>query len=104
MLFPLKKNVVMNKTTNFYVVSIIDITKHVLWCLNDTAVLLTKNKIRAVKKNLFSQSFEEQFYMKIERVQTEFDACSVDLSSVLVRAIREECLLSSDQENMACNI
>ena len=68
---------------------------------DDTAVLLMKNEIKAVRKLVFTVIRRT---MKIGRMQTEFDACSVDLSSVLVWAIREQCLLSSDQENMEFNI
>ena len=64
-------------------------------------MLLTKNEIKAVRKLVFTVIRKT---MKIGRMQTEFDACSVDLSSVLVWAIREQCLLSSDQENMEFNI
>ena len=68
---------------------------------SDTAVLLTKNEIKAVKKMVFSVVRRT---MKIEKIKTEFQACSIDLSSVLVWAIREQCLLSSDQETMEFNI
>ena len=42
--------------------------------------------------------------MKIDRMDTQFDACDVDLSVVLVWAIRKQCLFSSDTENMEFNI
>ena len=62
MLSRLKKNVAMNKTTKFCVVSIIDSTKHVLWCSNDTAVLLTKSEIiKAVKKTGFLSHSKNKF-------------------------------------------
>ena len=64
-------------------------------------MLLTKNEIRAVKKLVFSVVRRT---MKIQKMKTEFDACSVDLSSVLVWAIREQRLVSSDQDRIEFNI
>ena len=77
------------------------------WCSiilqqsSDTALLLTKNDIKAVKKLVFSVVRKT---MKIEKMKTDFHAWGVDLASVLVWAIREQCLLSSDHESMEFNI
>ena len=68
---------------------------------SDTPVLLTKNEIKAVKRMVFSVVRKT---MKIQKMNTEFDACSVDLSSVLVWAIREQRLVSSDQDSIEFNI
>ena len=68
---------------------------------SDTPVLLTKNEIKAVKKMVFSVVRRT---MKIQKMKTEFDAFSVDLSSVLVWAIREQHLVSSDQDKIEFNI
>lgn len=67
----------------------------------DTPVLLTKNEIKAVKKLVFSVVRKT---LKITKMDTDFDACDVDLSGVLVWAIREQCLFSSDTEGMEFNI
>ena len=75
--------------------------KYIFQRSSDTAVLLTKNEIKAVKKMVFSVVRQT---LKIKKMNTDFHACSVDLSSVLVWAIREQCLVSSDQETMEFNI
>ena len=64
-------------------------------------MLLTKNEIRAIKKLIFSVVRKT---LKIDRMNTQFDACDVDLSAVLVWAIREQRLFSSDTEDMEFNI
>ena len=64
-------------------------------------MLLTKNEIRAIKKLIFSVVRKT---LKIDRMDTQFDACDVDLSAVLVWAIREQRLFSSDTEDMEFNI
>ena len=67
----------------------------------DTPVLLTKNEIKAVKKLVFTVVRKS---LKITKMDTDFDACDVDLSGVLVWAIREQCLFSSDTDDMEFNI
>ena len=68
---------------------------------SDTPVLLTKNEIKAAKKLLFSVVRKT---MQVRKLNTDFHACGVDLSSVLVWAIREQHLHSSDTENLEFNI
>lgn len=65
-------------------------------------MLLTKNEVKAVKKVVFSVVRKT---LKIAKVgDADFDACDVDLSSVLVWAIREQRLHSCDPEDMEFNI
>ena len=68
---------------------------------SDTAVLLTKNEIRAVKKLVFKVV---RTTLSIQKMDTDFHSCGVDLSSVLVWAIREQRLYSSDTVDMEFNI
>ena len=42
--------------------------------------------------------------LKITKMDTDFDACDVDLSGVLVWAIRQQQLFSTDTEGMEFNI
>ena len=53
-------------------------------CSSDVAVLLTKNEIRAIKKLVFKVV---RTTMSIQKMDTEFHSCGVDLTSVLVWAI-----------------
>lgn len=69
--------------------------------VEDTPVLLTKNEIKAVKRLVFSVVRKT---LKITKMDTDFDACDVDLSGVLVWAIREQRLFSSDTEGMEFDI
>jgi len=69
--------------------------------VEDTPVLLTKNEIKAVKKLVFSVVRKT---LKITKMDTDFDACDVDLSGVLVWAIREQRLFSANTEGMEFNI
>ena len=78
----------------------------ILACLQrtgDTAVLLTKNEIRAVKKLVFKVV---RTTLSIQKMNTDFHSCGVDLASVLVWAIREQRLYSSDitNTNMEFNV
>ena len=68
---------------------------------SSTAVLLTKNEIRAVKKLVFTVVRKT---MSIQKMKTDFHSCGVDLSLVLVWAIREQRLFSSDADTMEFNI
>lgn len=68
---------------------------------SDTAVLLTKNEIKAVKKLVFKVV---RTTMSIQKMNTDFHSCGVDLASVLVWAIREQRLWSSDTDTMEFNI
>ncbi|KAL9970998.1 hypothetical protein ACROYT_G023472 [Oculina patagonica] len=68
---------------------------------SDTAVLLSKNDIRAVKKLVFKVVRRT---MSIQKMGTEFHSYGVDLASVLVWAIREQRLFSSDTDTMEFNI
>jgi len=54
---------------------------------SDTAVLLTKNEIRAVKKLVFKVV---RTTLSIQKMDTDFHSCGVDLAAVLVWAIREQ--------------
>lgn len=63
---------------------------------------MTKNEIRAVKKLVFTVVRKTLQINKIKEV--EFDACEVNLSAVLVRAIREQRLHSCDKDEMEFNI
>lgn len=63
---------------------------------SDTAVLLSKNDIKAVKKIVFKVVRRT---LSIQNMGTDFHACGVDLASVLVWAIREQRLHSSDTES-----
>lgn len=74
---------------------------HLVKKSDDTPVLLTKNEIRAIKKLIFSVVRKT---LKIDRMNADFDACDVDLSAVLVWAIREQRLFSNDTEDMEFNI
>ena len=67
---------------------------------SDTAVLLTKNDIRAVKKLVFK---DVHTTISIQKTDTDFHSCGVDLSSVLVWAIREQHLYSSETKDMEFN-
>ena len=68
----------------------------------DTPVLLSKNNIKAVKKLVFTVVRKT---LKIAKVgEADFDACDVDLRSVLVWAIREQRLHSCDTEDKEFNI
>ena len=68
----------------------------------DTPVLLSKNNIKAVKKLVFTVVRRT---LKIAKIgEADFDACDVDLSSVLVWAIREQRLHSCDTEDKEFNI
>ena len=67
---------------------------------SDTAVL-TKNEIKAVKKLVFKVV---RTTMSIQKMNTDFQSCGVDLASVLVWAIREQRLWSSDTDTMEFNI
>ena len=42
--------------------------------------------------------------LKFTKMDTDFDACDVDLSGVLVWAIRKQHLFSSDTDDMEFNI
>lgn len=64
-------------------------------------MLLTKNQIKAVKKLVFKVVRKT---MVIQKLPTDFLSCGVDLSSVLVWAMREQRLYSSDTESMEFNI
>jgi len=64
-------------------------------------VLLSKNDIKAVKELVFTVVRNT---LKIGKVNADFDACQVDLSSILVWAIREQHLHSCDTEDMEFNI
>ena len=64
-------------------------------------MLLTKNEIKAVKKLVFKVV---RTTMSIQKMNTEFHSCGVDLASVLVWAIREQRLWSSDTDTMEFNI
>lgn len=68
---------------------------------SDTAVLLTKNEIRAVKKLVFKVVRKT---LSIQKMDTDFHSCGVDLASVLVWAIREQRLYSADTMDMEFNI
>ena len=68
---------------------------------SDTAVLLTKNEIRAVKKLVFKVV---RTTLSIQKMDTDFHSCGVDLAAVLVWAIREQRLYSSDTDTMEFNI
>ena len=68
---------------------------------SDTAVLWTKNEIKAVKKLVFKVV---RATMSIQKMNTDFQSCGVDLASVLVWAIREQRLWSSDTDTMEFNI
>ena len=65
--------------------------KYILQRSSDTAVLLTKNEIKAVKKMVFLVVRQT---LKIKKMNTDFHAW----------AIREQRLVSSDQETMEFNI
>ena len=67
---------------------------------SSTVVLLTKNEIRAVQKLVFTVVQK----MSIQKMKTDFHSCGVDLSSVLVWAIREQRLYSSDADTMEFNV
>ena len=65
-------------------------------------MLLTKNEIKAVKKLV---STVVRRTLKISKVkEVGFDACDVDLQSVLVWAIREQQLYGCDKKEMEFNI
>lgn len=64
-------------------------------------MLLTKNEIKAVKKLVFKVV---RTTMSIQKMNTDFHSCGVDLASVLVWAIREQRLWSSDTDTMEFNI
>ena len=65
-------------------------------------MLLSKNNIKAVKKLVFTVVRKT---LKIAKVgEADFDACDVDLSSVLVWAIREQRLHACDTEDKEFNI
>ena len=64
---------------------------------DDTAVLLTKNEIRAVKRLVFNVV---RTVLSIQKMDTDFHSCGVDLASVLIWAIREQRLYSSDNDTM----
>ncbi|KAK2562490.1 hypothetical protein P5673_014155 [Acropora cervicornis] len=69
---------------------------------DDSPVLLTKNEITAIKKLVFSvvrKTLKIDNYMNVE-----FDGCDVDLAAVLVWAIREQRLISSEAEDVEFNI
>jgi len=69
----------------------------------DTPVLLTKNEIKAVKKLVFSVVRKTLQIAKVG--DADFDACDVDLYSVLVWAIREQRLHShEDKQDKEFNI
>lgn len=64
-------------------------------------MLLTKNEMKAVKL-VFTVIRRT---LKISKVKdVDFDACDVDLQSVLVWAIREQQLYGCDKEEMEFNI
>ena len=65
-------------------------------------MLLTKNEIKAVKKIVFTVVRRTLNIAKMKDV--EFDACGIDLHSVLVWVIREERLFTCDNEDMEFNI
>lgn len=65
-------------------------------------MLLTKNEIKAVKKLVFTVIRRTLKISKIKDV--DFDACDVDLQSVLVWAIREQQLYGCDKDEMEFNI
>jgi len=62
----------------------------------DTPLLLTKNQVKAIKSMVFEVT-KEMFHIKKIEV-ADFDAWSVDLSMVLVWAIREQRVLSADRQ------
>jgi len=64
-------------------------------------VLLTKNEIKAVKKLVFTVIRRTLKISKIKDV--DFDACDVDLQSVLVWAIREQQLYGCEKDEMEFN-
>lgn len=66
----------------------------------DTSLLLTKNEIKAVKKLVFKVVRKT---MVIQKLPTDFQSCGVDLSSVLVWAIREQ-RLYSDNDSLEFSI
>ena len=68
---------------------------------SDTAVLLTKTKIRKVKKVVFTVV---RTTLSFQKMDTDFHSCSVDLAPVLVWAIREQRLCSSDTDTIEFNI
>lgn len=63
-------------------------------------MLLTKNEIKAVKKLVFKVVRKT---MVIQKLPTDFQSRGVDLSSVLVWAIREQ-QLYSDRDSLEFNI
>ena len=65
-------------------------------------MLLTKNEIKAVKKLVFTVIRRTLKISKIKDV--DFDACDVDLQSVLVWAIREQQLYGCEKDEMEFNI
>lgn len=65
-------------------------------------MLLTKNEIKAVKKIVFTVVRRTLNIAKMKDV--EFDACGIDLHSVLVWVIREERLFTCDNEDVEFNI
>ena len=65
-------------------------------------MLLTKNDITALKKLIFSIVRKTLRIQKIN--DANFEAWDVNLSSVLVWAIREQRLYSQDTDNMEFNI
>ena len=65
-------------------------------------MLLSKHEIRAVKKLVLT--VVRKTFKIVEVTDADFDACQVDHSSVLVWAIREQCLHSCDTEDMKFNI
>ena len=65
-------------------------------------MLLSKNEIKAVKKLVFTIVRKTLTIGKV--TDADFDACQVDLSSVLVWAIREQRLHSCDTQDMEFNI
>ena len=60
-------------------------------------MLLTKNEIKAVKKLVVKVV---RTTVSIHKMYTDFHLCKVDLASVLVRAIREQSLWSSDTDTI----
>jgi hypothetical protein len=68
----------------------------------DTPVLLTKNNIKAIRSLIFS-IVRKVFDIK-KNMDRDFLASCVDLRSVLVWAIREQCLYSDNPQEIEFNI
>ncbi|XP_031573731.1 uncharacterized protein LOC116307600 [Actinia tenebrosa] len=69
---------------------------------SDTPILITKNQVKAIKALIFKVVRQT---LNVNKMNTSFDACCVDLPTTLVWAIREHRLYaSSDQSEIEFNI